>query len=173
MKMDLIQPFIGSLDAVLAQMMDMPVTIADLTMEEEAYRRKGLAAVVAFHGQIEGRIVLDMDPKAAAKVAGYLSGGEVDPAAPIVPETICELANMVIGNAVTQLNDRGFQFRVFPPSILTEEQCARMGRDSEATVLSFETPAGAVHLSISMRYHARRFGEGSSLAKVSQESLLE
>ena len=79
-----------------------PVTIADLTMEEEAYRRKGLAAVVAFQGQIEGRIVLDMDPGVAAKVAGNMSGGEVDPSEPIVPETICELANMVIGNAVTQ-----------------------------------------------------------------------
>jgi chemotaxis protein CheX len=164
MKMDLIQPFIGSLDAVLAEMMKAPVTIADLTMEEEGYRRKGLAAVVGFKGQIEGRIILDMEPRAAAQVASYLSGAEVDPSEPIVPETICELANMVIGNAVTQLNDRGFQFKVLPPSILTEDQCAKVERDSEATVLSFETPAGAVHLNISMRYHARRSRERTPVA---------
>ena len=42
MRMDLIQPFIGSLDAVLAEMMKVPATIADLTMEEEGYRREGL-----------------------------------------------------------------------------------------------------------------------------------
>jgi chemotaxis protein CheX len=161
MKIDLIQPFISSLDAVLAQMMNAPITIVDLTMEEEGYRRKGLAAVVGFKGQIEGRLVLDMEPLAAARVASYLSGSEVDPSEPIVPETICELANMVIGNAVTQLNDRGFQFKVLPPAILTEEQCAKTERNSEATVLSFETPAGAVHLNISMRYHARRSGERS------------
>jgi chemotaxis protein CheX len=159
MKMDLIQPFIGSLDAVLAEMMKAPVAIADLTMEEEGYRRKGLAAVVAFKGQIEGRIILDMEPRAAAKIAEYMAGGEVDPSEPIVPETVCELANMVIGNAVTQLNDRGFQFRVFPPALLTEDQCAKIGSDSEATVLSFDTPVGVVHLNISMRYHSRRSGE--------------
>jgi chemotaxis protein CheX len=164
MKMDLIQPFIGSLDAVLAEMMKAPVTIADLTMEEEGYRRKGLAAVVGFKGQIEGRIILDMEPRAAAQVASYLSGEEVDPCEPIVPETICELANMVVGNAVTQLNDRGFQFKVLPPSILTEEQCARTERDSEATVLSFETPSGNVYLNIAMRYHSRRTGERSPVA---------
>lgn len=164
MKMDLIQPFIGSLDAVLAEMMKAPVAIADLTMEEEGYRRKGMAAVVAFKGQIEGRVILDMEAGAAAKVAGYLAGAEVDASEPIVPETICELANMVIGNAVTQLNDRGFQFKVFPPAILNEEQCEKVGRDTEATVLSFETPAGTVHLNISMRYHARRFGERSPAA---------
>ena len=42
MRMDLIQPFIGSLDAVLAEMMKAPAKIVDLTMEEEGYRRKGL-----------------------------------------------------------------------------------------------------------------------------------
>src|ERR1700690_325180 len=159
MRMDLIQPFIGSLDAVLAEMMKEPSPIADLSMEEEGYRRKGLAAVVMFKGQIEGRIVLDMDPSAATQVAGFLSGGAVDPSEPIVPEVVCELANMVIGNAVTQLNDRGFQFKVMPPEVLTEEQCAAAGHDSEATILRFETPSGNVHLNIAMKYHARRAHE--------------
>jgi chemotaxis protein CheX len=159
MKMDLIQPFIGSLDSVLAEMMQAPPTIADLAMEEDGYRKKGLAAVVTFKGQIEGRIVLDMEPRAAAKVAGYLAGAEVDPSATIVSEAVCELANMVIGNAVTQLNDRGFQFKVLPPSLMTEEQCAKAGQDSEATILCFETLAGNVYLNIAMHYHARRARE--------------
>jgi len=77
MKMDLIQPFIGSLDAVLAEMMQAPVAIENLAMEENGYRRKGLAAEVMFKGQIEGHIVLDMDPSAAAKVASFLTGGEL------------------------------------------------------------------------------------------------
>jgi chemotaxis protein CheX len=166
MKMDLIQPFIGSLDAVLAEMMGAPATIADVTMEEEGYRRKGLAAVVVFKGQIEGRVVMDVDPGVATKVAGNLAGGEVDASEPMVPESVCELANMVIGNAVTQLNDRGSQFKVSPPSLLTEEQSAKLGRDSEATILSFKTAAGEVRLNISMRYHTRRFGEHSPLASV-------
>jgi chemotaxis protein CheX len=159
MRMDLIQPFIGSLDAVLAEMMKAPTKIVDLTMEEEGYRRKGMAASVTFRGQIEGRIILDMEPRAAARVAGFLTDTEVDPSEPIVPETVCELANMVIGNAATQLNNRGFQFRVMPPEVLTEEQCAKAGHDSEATILCFETPSGNVHLNIAMRYHARRSRE--------------
>ncbi len=164
MRMDLIQPFIGSLDAVLAEMMKSPAKIVDLTMEEEGYRRKGTAAVVTFKGQIEGRIVLDMEPKAAACVAGYLAGGDVDPADPLVREAVCELANMVIGNAVTQLNDRGFEFKVFPPTLLTEEQCAAAGQDSEATILCFETPSGNVHLNIAMHYHARRSHERAPMS---------
>lgn len=164
MRMDLIQPFIGSLDAVLAEMMKAPAKIVDLAMEEEGYRRKGLAASVVFKGQIEGRVILDMEPQAAAQVASYLSGETVSTSEPMVPETVCELANMVIGNAVTQLNDRGFQFKVFPPQVLTEEQCAAAGKDSEATILCFETPSGNVHLNISMHYHRRRSRERSAVA---------
>jgi chemotaxis protein CheX len=164
MRMDLIQPFIGSLDAVLAEMMNSPAKIVDLTMEEEGYRKKGQAASVVFRGQIEGRVVLDMDPGAAAQVASCLTGSEVSAAESIVTETVCELANMVIGNAVTQLNDRGFEFKVFPPEVLTQEQCEAAGQDSEATILCFETPAGNVHLNISMHYHARRARERSSVS---------
>ena len=156
MRMELIQPFIGALDAVLAEMTKSPASIADLTMEEEGYRKRGLAAIVTFKGQIEGRIVLDMEPSVAATVASYLAESEVDPQDAIVTEGVCELANMVIGNAVTQLNDRGFQFKVFPPELLTEEQCEKAGQDAEATILRFETPKGHVHLNISMHYHARR-----------------
>ncbi len=159
MRMDLIQPFIGSLDAVLAEMMNAPARIVDLTMEEEGYRKKGLAATVVFRGDVEGRVILDMDPGAAAQVASFLTDGELDPNEPIIPETVCELANMVIGNAVTQLNDRGFQFKVFPPEVMTQAQCEAAGQETEATILCFETPKGNVHLNISMHYHARRSRE--------------
>lgn len=163
MRMELIQPFIGSLDTVLAEMMKAPASIADLSMEEDGYRKKGLAAVVTFKGQVEGRIILDMDPHAAATIAGILAGAEVDPSETIVPEAVCELANMVIGNAVTQLNDRGFQFKVFPPHVLTQEQCDKAGHDSEATILRFETPNGNVHLNIALHYHVRRRSERSAV----------
>ena len=43
MRMDLIQPFIGSLDAVLHEMMQEPARIVDLTMEQEGYSKKGAA----------------------------------------------------------------------------------------------------------------------------------
>ena len=46
MKMELIQPFINAADAVLAQGLKSPMSMGHLIMEEEAYRRKGVAALV-------------------------------------------------------------------------------------------------------------------------------
>ena len=80
MRMDLIQPFINSADAVLAQGLQSPISIENLSMEEEAYRRKGVAAEVNLTGEIEGRIIFDVDQPAALQLASRLAGVEVSEA---------------------------------------------------------------------------------------------
>jgi chemotaxis protein CheX len=159
MKMQLIQPFINAIDAVLAETLGVPVTIADMSMEEEGYRKKGVAALITFKGEIEGRVILDMQPSAALKVAHTMAGEDLADPDQAVREAVREIANMVIGNAVTLLNDRGYSFKVFTPELLTEEQQAAVGAESEATLLSFSTEHGSIFMNISMRYYRRRSRE--------------
>src|ERR1700675_1253847 len=110
MKMELIQPFINSLDAVIAETMGCSAEIADVSMEEGNYQSTGVAALVGITGEIEGRVILDMDTAAGAHAAAELTGGTVERADAAARETVCELTNMVIGNAVTELNNIGFKF---------------------------------------------------------------
>ena len=77
MRMELIQPFINAADAVFAESLQAPTKIVDLEMDEEAYRRKGVAALIAIKGDIEGRVILDLSPEVAIKVASQLAGTEV------------------------------------------------------------------------------------------------
>jgi chemotaxis protein CheX len=152
MKMGLIQPFINAADAILSQGLNSPVGIGNLTMEEDAYRRKGVAAMVELTGDIEGRIILDLAPETAARIASLLSGTEVPEADALVREAVCELANQVIGNAVATLNDEGFHFRVHPPHLHTSEHGSKSTVDIEALVLCFETSSGKVFMNIALRY---------------------
>ena len=161
MKMELIQPFINAADAVLAQTLQAPTTIGEVSMEEEAYRRKGIAAMVRVAGDIEGRVIFDLEPGTAKGVTSKLTGDDAS-AEEMMPEAICELANQVIGNAVTVLNDQGFHFKVMPPEIHTAEHGAQSSEDTEALVMSFETVTGTVFMNIAMRYNRRRKGEGAA-----------
>jgi len=162
MKMELIQPFINSADAVLAESMQCETRVGDVSMEEETYRRKGIAAIIEIHGDIEGRIILDTDPKTAMHVAAQLAGGEIAGSDDLVRETICELANMVTGNAVTSLNDQGFRFKISPPQIHSSEQGLSGNEETEALVMCFETPRGSVFMNIAMHYNRRRKEERSA-----------
>src|SRR5215468_1721012 len=108
MKMELIQPFINAADAVLAEGLQCSLAIGNLSMEEEAYRRKGIAAVISVTGDIEGRVIMDLDPQTAVRVASKFAGSDLPETDALVRETVFELANQVIGNAVTVLNNEGF-----------------------------------------------------------------
>ena len=74
MRMELIQPFINAADAVFAESLQAPTKIVDLEMDQDAYRRKGVAALIAIKGDIEGRVILDLSPEVAMKVATSLRG---------------------------------------------------------------------------------------------------
>jgi chemotaxis protein CheX len=152
MKMDLIQPFINAADAVLAQGLKAPLSIGHLSMEEEVYRRKGVAALVWVTGDIEGRIIFDLDPKTATRVASGFAGTELPESDDLVREAVCELANQVIGNAISALNDQGFHFRVHPPVLHNAELGAKGSEDTEALVICFDTGTGAVFMNIALRY---------------------
>jgi chemotaxis protein CheX len=161
--MELIQPFINAADAVFADSLQAPTKIVDLEMDQEAYRRKGVAALIAIKGDIEGRVILDLSPEVAMKVATILAGTEVEASDQVVRETVCEMANMVIGNSVTLLNDQGFHFKVFPPEIHMHETGLAGSADTEALVICIETPCGNVYLNIAMHYLHRRRSERNAV----------
>jgi chemotaxis protein CheX len=163
MRMELIQPFINAADAVFAESLQAPTKIVDLSMDENTYRRKGVAALISIKGDIEGRVILDLSPEVAIRVASQLAGSPIPESEQLVRETVCELANMVIGNSVTLLNDQGFRFKVFPPEIHMSEEGLAGSADTEAMVLCIETPCGEIYLNIAMHYLHRRRREQSAV----------
>ncbi len=156
MKMELIQPFINAGDAVLSELLQCSTKIGDMSMEEEAYRRKGVAAMITIRGDVEGRVIFDLAPSTAVAVASRLAGEPMEESAELVRETIFELANQIIGNAVTSLNDDGFRFHISPPELHSAERGTSSNEDTEALVMCLDTPSGSVFMNIAMHHNHRR-----------------
>ena len=164
MKMELIQPFINAGDAVLSQGLSGTTKVGDLQMEPGAYLRKGVAGMVALTGDIEGRIILDLEPQTAVRVASHYAGADLPESDALIKETIYELANQVVGNAVCALNDQGFHFRVHPPILLTTTEGEQASEDVEALIICFETSLGNVYMNVALRYHKRRMSDHAAVA---------
>ena len=153
MKLELIQPFINAADTVLAEILNGPAQVTDVSMQEEVYRRKGVTASVGISGDIEGRVIFDLDQSMVLTVAKALMGGaEIDPSEQFAEEAACELANIVVGNAITLLNDQGFRFKVSPPEKHTSQLGCVGTPSSEALVMCFVTSSGKVHMNIALDY---------------------
>jgi chemotaxis protein CheX len=159
MKMELIQPFINAADAVLSQGLSGTTKVGDLMMDEAGYRRKGVAGMVALTGDIEGRIILDLEAQTALRVASHYAGADLPESDGLIKETIFELANQVVGNAVCALNDQGFHFRVHPPMLVTTAEGDKTSEDVEALMICFETSLGNVFMNVALRYNKRRMAD--------------
>lgn len=155
MRIELIQAFINATDAVLAEMLEGAAQVNDVVIVEEVYRRKGIAASVVFRGDIEGCVIFDLEKETALRVATALAKEEPSLTEQAARDMVCELANIVVGNAVTLLNDWGHSFKVFPPELHTAENVYTGGSDKEALLICFDTPCGKVHLNIALDYNRR------------------
>jgi chemotaxis protein CheX len=165
MKMELIQPFINAADAVLSQGLSGTTKVGHLSMEEEGYRCQGVAGMVALTGDIEGRIILDMEPQTAVRVASHYAGADLPESDGLIKETIFELANQVVGNAVCALNDQGFHFRVHPPLLLSSAEGDKSSEDVEALMICFETSLGNVFMNVALRYNKQRMSEHAAAGR--------
>jgi CheY-specific phosphatase CheX len=93
------------------------------------------------------------------KVASHYAGAELPESDALIKETIFELANQVVGNAISALNDQGFHFRVHPPLLLTADQGDKTSEDTEALMICFETSLGNVFMNVALRYNKRRMAD--------------
>src|SRR5207245_10982715 len=106
--------------------------------------------------EIEGRITFDADPQTAMRVASRMAGEELPSSEQLMRETVCELANQVIGNAITALNDQGFHFRVHPPEVHTSERGDKSSEDTEARLMCIEPCSGKAFMNVALRCNWRR-----------------
>ena len=164
MRMELIQPFINAADAVFAESLQAPTKIVDLSMDEEYLSPQGRSRTNCHQGR-------HRRPRHSRSRAGSGHAGRqascrspVPESEQVVRETVCELANMVIGNSVTLLNDQGFRFKVFPPEIHMSEEGLAGNVDTEAMVICIETPCGEIYLNIAMHYLHRRRREQTTVS---------
>ena len=114
MRCDYINPFVDSAQAVLKNFIPTAVEKGSFSLKD-SFTAEGVSATVFLSGNVEGRVLLDMEPQLARKIAGRMNDMEFDHLDHLALDTICELTNIIIGKAVTLLNNKGFRFKTSPP----------------------------------------------------------
>jgi len=161
-RLEYISSFVDSAQNVMESVVPTGITRGGITLMD-SLSAHGISATVFLVGGVDGRVVLDLEPDVAKKIAGFMNNSEFDRVDHLVLDTICELANIIIGKAVTTLNTKGFRFRPSPP-------CFFMGEKTyhglEAACISLSTDWGDVRIQAAIKESSgtpeqRHFGIGS------------
>jgi chemotaxis protein CheX len=153
MQLEQIRPFVDSARTVLGRVVDEPVEAGRLRLQETPAPCRGVAAIVGLAGEVEGRVILDMDPETALRLAGRMSGEPMTALTPLAQDTLGELVSMMAGRAVTTLHDRGFHLQPTPALVLVGENMTvtTPGTALESLVIPLGTGLGEVVVNVAVR----------------------
>ena len=149
MRADYINPFVDSAQNVIEGLVPSSINIKrSALLLKESLSANGISATIFLAGAVEGRIVLDLEPEVAKKIAGAMNGIEVCEMDHLAIDTICELTNIIIGKAVTALNNKGFRFKSSPPSFFIGE---KIFHGLESLCISLHTTWGEVKIQAAIK----------------------
>jgi chemotaxis protein CheX len=155
MRLDYLDPIIESAKMVLSEYTGAPVERGSLQLRDHASSSKEVGAVVGLAGDVEGRIMLEMSRDTAIVMAGAMNKERFTELSPFALDTLMELTNVLVAKAVSELNDRGFTFRLTPPLIFVGDNIKCYGNLSiESLLIPLRTSVGELDLNVALRMNA-------------------
>lgn len=154
MRLDYITPIVESAVSILTGFTGAPVAHGEMQLQRFSAASRDIVIVVGLSGEVAGRVVLEMDKAEAAVLAGMMNHEKISTITPLAQDTLMELGNMVVAKAVSTLNDRGFEFRLSPPAVYTEENRSLFAAiDLETLVVPLTVAGIAMNLSFTLRMY--------------------
>jgi len=151
MRVEYINPFVEAAFRVLSEVLDGEVRRGELYLKATSQPVLGVAAIIGLTGDVEGRVLLDMEPDTALAIASTMNDETMPEFDALAKATIAELANMITGQAVTKLHELGYHFDLSPPSLITGENMVVTDNGVEALIVPLELQEGKIEINVAVR----------------------
>lgn len=151
MRIEFINPFVEASLSVLGAVVGAPASRGEMTLETGLAQRECFSVSFGLTGDIEGMVLFDAKEQTAIDIAGAMNGRRFDAMEPLVLDSMAELVNMITGNSVAVLNERGFSFNLTPPSIIWGKDMKLLPVNLETLRVPIRCSKGDMTISISMR----------------------
>ena len=150
MRFDYVQPFVSSAQEILEQVLSGQIAAGRVQLSPAPLTGSAVTAVVGLTGDGEGRVLYEMSRDTALAIAGHMNEEPMGELGALARDTLSELASMMTGRAISQLNDKGHHLRVSPPTLIAGDNVSISNVELETLVVPLETMHGEVVVNIAM-----------------------
>lgn len=89
------------------------------TLRDTPFTGKDILTLVGVTGEIQGQIYMGIPKASALEIVSKMMGGyPVSGFDSMAQSALCELSNMICGNAMTLLSNQGILLDITPPSLI-------------------------------------------------------
>lgn len=150
MRYDYVQPFVSSAQEILAQVLSGQIAAGRVQLSPARSPGDGVTAIVGVTGDGEGRVLFEMSRQTALAIAGEMNDEPQPELGNLARDTLSELASMMTGRAISLLNDKGYQLRVSPPTLIAGDNVMISTAELETLTVPLETMHGEVVVNVAM-----------------------
>jgi len=117
-----LNPFFSSAFDVITEMSGETVKRGKLRLHNTPECESlGFAVIIGVTGEVEGRVIVDMNKITAIKFAETMNMEEIGEFNDLVKSSMGEIGNMISGRAISKLQNEGFGFNITPPTLFEGE----------------------------------------------------
>lgn len=146
-----INPFISGLQNTYCAMGMANIERTGLSKREKLKTDNDVNIIIGLVGGIKGNVVLSMPESTAINIASAMMGGMPVEQFDLMPKSaLCELANMVTGSSVSQLEQLGVSVNITPPMLINGKNLVTMISQVETLVIKFSGQEGPMEMNIAI-----------------------
>ncbi|WP_167957085.1 chemotaxis protein CheX [Anaerosporobacter faecicola] len=114
---DFINPFLISATKILKDMCFIDLKIGKPYIRDNNIDNESVIIMLGITGELKGQVMIILNQVAACDIAGKMIMTPVSQIDELSGSAICELGNMILGNAATIFSTKGITIDITPPSL--------------------------------------------------------
>ncbi|MCC6444585.1 MAG: chemotaxis protein CheX [Armatimonadetes bacterium] len=154
MKVEYVNPFISAAFNVLEIVLGAKPERGQLAMRPATFTSQQCTIVTGVTGRIQGQILYGMSLVTADRVASGMLGQPIRTFDQLAASAIAELGNMITGNAMSILAEKGYICDITPPSIIRGSNVKISTLSVPALVVPIVFEQGEMEINVCMEERA-------------------
>lgn len=157
MNVQFINPFIETIDNILATMASMTCEHGKPYLKEGDKPLGAVTGVIPMSGEaVEGSLAISFNENTIVKISSSMLGEEITELNDTCKDLTGELTNMLSGGARKLLWEGGFNFEMATPTMISGEEPIKHFVDAPVVVIPFDTKVGSFFIEVALSTRLKR-----------------
>ena len=133
-------------------MLDPNVESGKPFFNDEPLDKYEVRVLVGVFGDIQGQVICGMTVETAKNIASHMISAEVTELDLMSESALCELKNIIVGTASTNLSKKGYHCNITPPLFIFGGEIPEFLKHIHtALAIPIRTPFGSVDINLALR----------------------
>ena len=155
MRQEFVNPFLGPAQMVWQKEFGTPLEVVGAEAVSYQYTTEDITAIIGVSGKLQGNVLYGFDDNVSVEVVRRMIGEDMNPRDPMALSALGEIANVITGNAATELAANGFPCDISPPVIIEPRGSTLTSTVPKQILVTFKSELGMLTARIGLSENAR------------------